>query len=115
MSVEERSNRKMSAKSEKVQRSAEGRLVMMKRLWCQKLATVITCLVLYSSIFGLAGAVSRSGLQSEDSAPPKKVQKCREGCLDKVCVKFLLSKRLYQKECTSNNGWKVRVNSVSEF
>lgn len=58
-----------------------GKVVML----CNESAAVmITYLVLVSSIMGLAGAASRGGLQSEDSAPPSKVQKCREGCLDKV-------------------------------
>lgn len=39
---------------------------------------------------------ARSGLQSEDSAPPAKVQQCREGCLDKVRLIFFL--RVYISE-----------------
>lgn len=58
-----------------------GKVFKMK----MRRAAVVTCLVVVvSSIMGLAGAVSRGGLQSEDSAPPNKVQKCREGCLNKV-------------------------------
>lgn len=86
---------KMCGKSAKVQHHHQCKVVgskvsmMMSRMtrgmrWCNKSAAAITCLVLVSSIMGLAGAVSRGGLQSEDSAPPNKVQKCREGCLDKV-------------------------------
>lgn len=63
-------------------KSAVQRKVMM--LCNESSALLITYLVVVSSILGLAGAVSRGGLQSEDSAPPSKVQKCREGCLDKV-------------------------------
>lgn len=74
----------MSGKSEKVQRIG-GQVFLIKMRWCNKsVVAMITHLVLVSSIMGLAGAVSRGGLQSEDSAPPNKVQKCREGCLDKV-------------------------------
>lgn len=83
----------MSGKSEKVQRIG-GQVFLIKMRWCSKsvvamithlvLVSSIMHLVLVSSIMGLAGAVSRGGLQSEDSAPPNKVQKCREGCLDKV-------------------------------
>lgn len=40
-----------------------------------------------AQLLGLAEAVARGGLQSEDSAPPNKVQRCREGCLDKVIRK----------------------------
>lgn len=70
---------KMSPKSSAVQRIGGAKVMMMKL--CNE-SVVITYLVLVSSILGLAGAAG--GLQSEDSAPPSKVQKCREGCLDKV-------------------------------
>lgn len=33
-------------------------------------------------------ATARSGLHSEESAPPAKVQQCREGCLEKVIFFF---------------------------
>lgn len=42
-------------------------------------------LLLLCILLGLpAITVARSGLQSEESAPPFKVQKCRIGCLEKV-------------------------------
>lgn len=44
------------------------------------LALVVVCVLL-----GLPDTtVARSGLQSEESAPPFKVQKCRISCLEKV-------------------------------
>lgn len=68
---------------QKIGGRCRGKMMML----CNESAAVmITYFVLVSSIMGLAGAVSRGGLQSEDSAPPSKVQKCREGCLDKVSI-----------------------------
>lgn len=43
-------------------------------------------IIFYVLFIGYTSA--RSGLQSEDSAPPAKVQQCREGCLDKVRLNF---------------------------
>lgn len=87
---------KMSPKSSAVQKIGGARVMKMK-LCNESWVVVITYLVLVSSILGLAGAAG--GLQSEDSAPPSKVQKCREGCLDKVCRRVS-----YQEGVLS--GWK---------
>lgn len=66
------------------------KMKMIMKKCCTKSAALIACLVLVSSIMGLAEAASKGGLQSEDSAPPNKVQKCREGCLDKVRGSFFI-------------------------
>lgn len=55
------------------------------------LALVVVCVLL-----GLPDTtVARSGLQSEESAPPFKVQKCRISCLEKVrkvLIRFFIQK-----------------------
>lgn len=61
---------------------------------CNSYQHKATTVMLLSSVviilLGLpAATVARSGLQSEESAPPFKVQKCRIGCLEKV--RFILS------------------------
>lgn len=54
------------------------------------LALVVVCVLL-----GLPDTtVARSGLQSEESAPPFKVQKCRISCLEKVRKVLKLSVKI---------------------
>ena len=77
----------MAAKSASVLGGISGPSVLRKMMTSSGspgLMLLITWLVAVGSVMGLAGGVSRGGLQSEDSAPPNKVQKCREGCLEKV-------------------------------
>lgn len=60
---------------------------------CKSFSPAHTSMILLCCVLlGLPDfAVARSGLQSEESAPPFKVQKCRISCLEKVCASFFFS------------------------
>lgn len=55
---------------------------------------VVVCLLICGLVpaantAAVAASSHNSGLQSEESAPPFKVQKCRIGCLEKVQVQWI--------------------------
>lgn len=45
-------------------------------------SSVLFLIVITTTFFGYVSG--RSGLHSEQSAPPARIQQCREGCLEKV-------------------------------
>lgn len=67
----------------------EEEKIVIKMNRCTSLNHTKSMIVLCCVLLGLpAITLARSGLQSEESAPPFKVQKCRINCLEKVCGNF---------------------------
>lgn len=64
-------------------------------------------IIFYVLFIGYTSA--RSGLQSEDSAPPAKVQQCREGCLDKVRLQFCFFFVYLHMVRMPDNIWSIKI------
>lgn len=54
-------------------------------------SSVLFFIVITTTFFGYVSG--RSGLHSEQSAPPARIQQCREGCLEKVHFFLFNSKK----------------------